>query len=310
MFIQTRRFSAPIVREVMTRDMQDSTSYATDRKLAFPRIVAVRSVWEPDDSKHGGKMYLSGEVHGAPMYEDFGEGEWGAAWRKKLADIKKGLEENYCAHLFNERRIAEWRQFLERYPMGGLGDVPLSARPPFLIPSFVARPSRPGDEQVVGMLTSAGEDKKGRHRLYYQQGEDMLEYSRALSKATYNGFYLDGKAYAKKRVARGESAPPPWVMWCCWSHRAGSHLSGFRVHHLITKLTMFSNSGVTVVKRLRSLCRSLWCDLVWSLQRTACSQTSSFWYLPKVCGQQATSLPRWGRTTRSSHLVVGAGWGG
>lgn len=209
MFIQTRRYSATRAREVMTRDMEGSSSYATDKKLPFPRLVAVRSVWEPDDSKHGGKLYLSGQLCGAPVYEDFGVGKSADKWRAHMEDVKKGLEQNFISsHIFNERRMAEWRTFLEAYPMGGLKDVPLSERPPFSIPSFPDRPSRMENEEVDKLVVNTGEDKAGKPRLYFKRGEDTLEYQRADSKATYSGYHLDGRAFGKKRAVQGESEFP------------------------------------------------------------------------------------------------------
>lgn len=190
----------------MTRNMEGSTSYATDKKLPFPRLVAVRSVWEPDDSKHGGKLFLCGDLSGSPDYEDFGVGDGAEKWRAKMLDVKTGLEQNFtCSHIFNHERTAAWRDFLERYPWGGLKDVPLSERPPFSIPTFSERLCQSGEEEVDKLVVSTGEDKAGRPRLYFQQGMDKMDYPRAESLATYNGYFLDGRAFGKKRAAQGES---------------------------------------------------------------------------------------------------------
>jgi len=72
-YIQTRQYSQDLAREVQTRDMTGSRSYKTDKKLAIPRERWIKCKWEPNNSVHGGKLYLQKKLSGSPDYEDFGQ---------------------------------------------------------------------------------------------------------------------------------------------------------------------------------------------------------------------------------------------
>lgn len=199
--------------------MSNSNAYSTDTKLPFPRLSAVLSVWEPDDSKHGGKLYLRHPIGGAPHYEDFTQ--TAGAWRAKLHEVKAGLEDQFrSSHIFTDHRIDDWQRFWGAYPWDGLGDLAAEDAPSFYVPAFPDAPTFVGDEEVEDLMRVAGEDKEGRPRLYFDKGMDMLTYPRGRSKTTYSGFHLDGTAHQKKRPAPGivevvvEKKGADWIIGC------------------------------------------------------------------------------------------------
>lgn len=247
MYLQTRKYSNAKVREIVTRDMTDSTSWATDTKLEFPRLVDTRSVWEPNDSKHGGKLYLNIEIGGAPDYEEFLRDD--STWVSKLNNIRGELEHAFTScHIFTERRQREWRVFFERYPWGGLVDVEEDHRPPFVIPEFPAGTDG-GRGQVGDLMMTAGEDEQGRPRLYFERGMDLLSYPRAPSRASFGKFLLDGSSRPKRHLTDGESKGPCFL--------SGGRARGENVGFLLVKEVVCSGGIHRYPVLFRTICNHL-----------------------------------------------------
>lgn len=182
--------------------MEGSTSSSTDRKLAMPCIKDVTVVWEPNDSIHGGKLFLMEHLTGAPEFEEFFPvGGPVPDWWRKLKGVHRSLEKAFnSSNCFSGEHIAEWREWFQAYPWQGLVSVPAQHRLPFHVPDFPIRQATCAEREaaVAEILDGAGQDERGRLRPFYKHGRDMLRYERAKSLVTYGGFLLDGTKYVPR----------------------------------------------------------------------------------------------------------------
>lgn len=173
----------------------------TENKLVFPSYKDVTVVWEPNDSKHRGKLFLQQQLKGEPSYVDFRPSDGPEPeWYDKLQKVWSGLKEQYNAsNTFYEQRVREWEEFWLQFPWGGLGDLSPEDLPAFSIPSFptelVAGEDDDGHELAVGMLSQVGVGPDGKRRAFFKNGQDMMEYPRSQSYVTYGNFLLSGKRY-------------------------------------------------------------------------------------------------------------------
>ena len=112
-YVQIRRFCAPKVRFIQTRDMTGSHSSKTDIKLPFPVHSDQTISWEPNDSVHRGKLYLRGTIGGEPTHQEFGPGEnnehgpfeWCASFEKVWCDLKANYKSSNCFLWAKDRRM-------------------------------------------------------------------------------------------------------------------------------------------------------------------------------------------------------------
>lgn len=182
----------------------------TDHKLSFPELKDDLIVWEPNDSVHGGKLYLQEVLGGFPDYSEFRPtGESHPEWEIKLRTVWRQLKRNYfTSNCFDEDRVDEWERFMKDYPWGGLQDVPQDRLPVFRLPVFPDRLAMVtgGEDWTKGVLEQAGIDQHGRLRPFFKGGKDVMKYGRAQSFVTYGDILLNGKRHipAKRRRA-GES---------------------------------------------------------------------------------------------------------
>lgn len=193
-YMQTRRFSAPKIREVVTRDDSEA-------QLAFPYYRDVSVCWEPNDSVHRGKLFLQEAIGGQPSYveccpPDKAPHEWIA----KLQSVRHDLQQAYrSSNVFDGERIREWEAFMDSMPWEGNCTIDPQLLPDFTIPD--APPETPGAEeghhhsQAMAVLMNAGLDSSGNLRAYFKEGVDLLKYPRAESVVTYGNRCLNGVRY-------------------------------------------------------------------------------------------------------------------
>jgi hypothetical protein len=212
-YIQTRQYSQDLVREIQTREMAGSRSYSTDKKLDVPRERWIKCKWDPNNSVHGGKLYLRREITGSPGYEDFGQlsdkdvklGRKKPHWYSIMMSVQDGIARHQADHCFTEKRKDDWRHFYMYYPLRGLASLPAYYKPPFRLPVF----SRSGaghepNKEITHLLGSIGEDESGRFRLFYTNGKDSANYEWLLPSVTYNGRLLDGTRPGQKPSKYGK----------------------------------------------------------------------------------------------------------
>lgn len=214
-FLQTRRFASKKVREVVTRDMRASRSFATDRKLPFPVMVEYTCPWEPNDSAIGpGILYLAEEVVGEPQYYEFGpelddEGHMlEKAWATDLRACWGEMQEHYSDGTFTQDRQDDMEQFFNTFPWGGLKDLPESHRPPFQRPVFGETHMETAlDDAQQQVLDSVGLDMEGNTRIGFAHGKDTLLYPLAVSRPAFgkSDTFLDGvKRTPRQKKRKGE----------------------------------------------------------------------------------------------------------
>lgn len=213
-FLQTRRFTSKKVREVVTRDMRASLSFATDRKLEFPVMVEYTCPWEPQDSGIGpGILYLAANVVGDPEYHEFGpikdsEGQLvEQSWANDLRATWGEMQEHYNDGTFTKLRVNGMEHFFNTFPWGGLKDVHVYHRPPFQRPTFQGenRTETPLDPAQQQVLDSVGLDMEGNMRIGFADGKDTLIYPLAVSRPVFGNSFLDGtKKAARQRKRKGE----------------------------------------------------------------------------------------------------------
>ena len=190
-YIQTRRFAANKVREVVTRDDDDG-------KLVFPSYRDVTVVWEPNDSKHRGKLFLQHELKGEPEYVEFRPSEdTEPEWYEKLQKVWADLRKQYgSSNTFYEERVSDWEEFWARFPWKGLRDLPPEHKPAFAIPCFPTEPvAAEGRELAVGLLSQTGLDPDGNRRAFFKDGQDQMAYPKSASWVTYGNYLLSGERY-------------------------------------------------------------------------------------------------------------------
>lgn len=200
-YIQTRRFCAPKVREVRTRD-------DAEKKLVFPCYSDATVLWEPNDSLHRGKLFLKHHLKGEPKYVEFRPSEGPEPeWYGKLQKVWAGMAELYdVSNVFDDEAKDQWEEFWARFPWGGLKDLQPEDLPEFHIPAFPTEPvvAETGEDhqQAVGVLSQAGMDQDGRRRAFFRDGQDLMKYPKAESYVTYGSYLLSGDRYkpAKKKA--------------------------------------------------------------------------------------------------------------
>lgn len=176
----------------MTRDDEDG-------KLVFPSYRDVTVVWEPNDSKHRGKLFLQHQLKGVPKYVEFRPSEGPEPeWYGKLTKVWLGLSQQFGAsNTFFEERVRDWEDFWKLFPWGGLGDLrPEHQVPEFTIPVFPPEPTAAEDRDLaVGVLSQAGLDQDGNRRAYFKDGQDLMKYPKTESYVTYGQYLLSGNRY-------------------------------------------------------------------------------------------------------------------
>ena len=193
-YVQTRRFCAPKVRQVLTRD-------EAENKLAFPSYRDATVVWEPNDSQHRGKLFLQHHLQGSPKYVEFCQSEGPKPeWYDKLTRVWADMMELYeVSNVFDDERKEHWEDFWALFPWGGLKDLRPEDVPEFRIPAFPSQPmvaDTSGDhDMAVGILSQVGVDSDGRRRAYFKNGKDLMKYPRDESYVTYGDFLLNGQRY-------------------------------------------------------------------------------------------------------------------
>ena len=192
--MQTRRFSASKIREVVTRDESEA-------KLVFPHYRDVTVCWEPNDSVHRGKLFLQETIRGRPSYvECCPPGKAPYEWAVKLEGVWNDLRQAYrSSNVFDAERVQEWESFLGSMPWRGNCTIEPQFLPDFTIPESPPKP--PGAEeghhhsQAMAVLVNAGLDSSGNLRAYFKEGVDLLKYPRDESVVTYGNRCLNGMKY-------------------------------------------------------------------------------------------------------------------
>lgn len=207
MYTQTRRFNAAKVREVVTRD--DSNG-----KVAFPYYRDVTVCWEPNDSIHGGKLFLQHRITRRPVYvECCPPGNAPPTWVVQLKKVEDELEGDFrCSVVFDDEQVQQWRSWMRSMAWKGNSSIDPQHLPEFHIPDFPSRPPTEEDRhhnQAMALLQQAGMDPSGNLRAYYKDGQDQLTYPRDQSLITYGNRHLNGQKYdaatTGKRKRSGEA---------------------------------------------------------------------------------------------------------
>lgn len=217
-YLQLRKHSQRTGRVVKTRDMTGSTSFKTDKLLNFPVITPVESAWVPNNSMHGGKVWLKRAVQGAPKYEEFGPKRQKNGlpleqpkWVGEMRKVFRGVRHNFAASaVFTHRRKQDWLLISANFPWGGLKSVPEEDRPPWSIPEFKPRPVDIGPDLKVGV------DPEGRRRPFFKGGKDIAVYKKAVLEANFNHRHLDGRLHSFKRFQEGQSSNCCNCRSYCW----------------------------------------------------------------------------------------------
>lgn len=214
-YVQTRRFNARQIREVVTRD-------ETDAKMVFPQYRDVTTCWEPHDSVHGGKLFLQQQIKGSPAYiECCPPGEETPKWITALAKVEEGLRENFrCSAMFDDDDVEEWEQFLAAMPREGNRSIPHQLLPEFTIPDFPSGPIRLEESHdhrnAMAFLQQAGMDVDGKVRAYYRNGQDLMKYPRDQSVVTYGNRHLNGQKYDAATTGKRKRTGETWERMGTW----------------------------------------------------------------------------------------------
>ena len=181
-----KKYSQKYVREVKTRHRTGSNGPETDRLQEFPTCKPKLCLWEPSDSKHGGKLFCQGEITGEPEYVAF-EKHYDrngkelpppASWVPELRTVWKHLKERnfHKSGVYFPERIKDWNYFFgSQVPWDGLGAVPKDKLPKFALCRPAPKEVGVDRQEAAGreVLQQAGLDGDGRLRLFYKDGKDV-----------------------------------------------------------------------------------------------------------------------------------------
>jgi hypothetical protein len=205
------------VREVKTRHMKNSRSSETDQLRSNPSCKTKLCTYTPNDSKHGGMLYCNGLIEGEPSLVQFHqsfsrdhevlEGQ-APGWIEELHAVERGLEKAFDqSAVFWPRRQASWKMWMASLPYGGPDSLPDDIRPTFAVSRPKTAGMKPGrnDDMSSLILGRVGQDKEGRDRLDFKDGEDVADYKPDRIWVTFNGRTLDGGDQELSKRQRGKS---------------------------------------------------------------------------------------------------------
>jgi len=216
-----KKWSSPVAREVSTRVVSASGRYEGDQEREWPFTKPKACTFQPNNSKHGGYVWCTGEITGEPPlvdpikhYDEGGnemEGSSLPPWVGTMRTVQENVSEEFKrTSIFSEEQKADWDRFFNRgVPWGGLKSVPAGRLPVFAVDTSGAagNPERGvGDYGAAVIANVVGRDGSGRVRMYYKDGKDVAEYETAIMTANFSGMTADGTSTITRKQQESKSA--------------------------------------------------------------------------------------------------------
>lgn len=216
-FIAFKKYAQKWVREVKTRHRPDS-AHPDGRTKESPSCHPRISVFEPQDSKHGGALFCGSKIVGTPNLVEFEKVydrngnllDQEAPWVQEMRDVQRDVRSFYDrSNVFFPERQKDWEDFFAYdVPWKGLPDVPEERLPVWTL-DLPDEPLQPPDEREAAaeqILADTGFDEEGKLRYLYRDGVDIANYVPVQLRATFNGRFMDGVKHVAADDKLGESA--------------------------------------------------------------------------------------------------------
>ena len=192
--------------------MTGSTSYETDRLRKHPTCKPKLCTYQPNDSKHGGKLFCTGEITGEPPLVEFDKDvdkdglEKPAGWVSQVESVRQSIELYFKKDsVFTKKRQESWKRFFRGVPFGGLESLRSANREPVFGVNLQLLEGKgwhqEGDD--TELLKNVGFDSGGRLRVFYKGGKGVAVYEPARVWANFGGKLVGGSSCAVRRVQQG-----------------------------------------------------------------------------------------------------------